>query len=154
MYDERVNDPALALMALDVPFCLLGVHWPEGRLVFMGAQSVGKCINIDTLVAGCCPCLWGHWILPWRGKIYLLKPRAQHEWARLFSLHPTLSIVLAISFGYFLASDLALYHTYVFYHHRDRIEEDLENERKIKNQACPQTRNFHVLRQMCSMHRK
>ena len=61
-----------------------------------------------------------------------------------FSLHPTLSIVLAISFGYFLASDLALYHTYVFYHHHDTIEEDLENERKIKNQTCPQTQNFHV----------
>jgi hypothetical protein len=68
MYDERVNDPALALMALGIPFCLLGVRWAYGRLAFTGAQSVGKCINIDTPVAGCCPSLWGHWILPWRGK--------------------------------------------------------------------------------------
>jgi hypothetical protein len=41
-------------------------------------------------------------------------------------LHPTLSIVLAISFRHFLASDLALYHIifYVLYHHHlDEIEE-------------------------------
>src|SRR5436305_619248 len=46
-------------------------------------------------------------------EIYLLKPQAQHEWALLFIffLHPTLSIVLAISFWHFLASDLVLYHT-------------------------------------------
>src|SRR2546421_2883837 len=71
-----------------------------------------------------------------------------------FSLHPTLSIVLAISFEHLLASDLALYHTYVFYHHHGTIEEDLENERKTKNEASPQTWNFHVPRQMCSTHRK
>lgn len=52
-----------------------------------------------------------------------------------FSLHPTLSIVLAISFEHLLASDLALYHTYVFYHQHDTIEEDLENERKTKESS-------------------
>lgn len=36
MYDEYVNIPALALMALGVPFYLLGVHWAYGRLAFMG----------------------------------------------------------------------------------------------------------------------
>src|SRR5436309_7023764 len=34
MYDERINNPALGLMALGVPFCLLGVRWAYGRLAF------------------------------------------------------------------------------------------------------------------------
>jgi hypothetical protein len=60
MYNERVNGLALALLALGVPFCLFGVRWAYGRLAFKGAQSVGKCINTDTPVAGCCPPLWWH----------------------------------------------------------------------------------------------
>ena len=41
-YDERINDPALALMALGIHFCLLGVRWAYGPLAFTGALVGGK----------------------------------------------------------------------------------------------------------------
>ena len=40
MYDERINDPALALMELGVPFCLLGV-----RMGFWTARLYGGLVG-------------------------------------------------------------------------------------------------------------
>jgi len=75
-------------------------------------------------------------MLPWRGEMYLLKPQAQHEWGTSFFSYIRSCLSFSpISFGHFLASDLALYHTYVFYHHHDTTEEDLENERKSKESS-------------------
>jgi hypothetical protein len=68
MYDEYVNIPALALMALGVPFYLLGVHGAYGRLAFMGAQSVGNVSTSTHPPQAAVLLLGGHWILPWRGK--------------------------------------------------------------------------------------
>jgi hypothetical protein len=143
MYDECVNNSALALMALGVPFCLLGVHWACGRLAFMGAQLVGNVSTSTQPAASGCPSLGGTgYCMAW--EIYLLKLRAQHKWATFFSFSTSDLVYrsrhLLLAFCCLRTWPCII--SYVFYyHHLDEIEEGLEKSERQKIRYLPQNPN-------------
>ena len=109
MYDECVNNPALALTALGVPFCLLGVHWGYGQLAFMGPNRWEMYQHRHTRRRGLSFSLGAlDTAMAW--EIYLLKPQAQHEWAIFSSSTSDLVYRSRHLLWHFFASDLVLYH--------------------------------------------
>jgi hypothetical protein len=85
MYDERVSNPALALMALGVPFCLLGVRWGLRTARLYGGPISGKMYQHRHTCRRLLSFSLGALDIAMAWEIYLLKPQAQHEWALLFS---------------------------------------------------------------------
>jgi hypothetical protein len=106
---------------------------------------VGKCINIDTPVAGCCPSLSGgtgycHGV----GNIPVEASGSTRVGTSFFPyIRPCLSFSpspFGISLPQTWPCIIPMYSTITF----DTIEEDLENERKTKDQASPKNLNSHV----------
>jgi hypothetical protein len=141
MYDECVNDPALALMALGVPFVSsVNIGLMDGSLLWGPNrwemyQHRHACRRRLSFSLGALDIA-----MAW--EIYLLKPLAQQEWATLFFLsyiRPCLSFSPS-PFGISLPQTWSCIILYVFYHHLDTIEEDSENEPKAKDQASSKAR--------------
>lgn len=139
MYDEYVNIPALALMALGIPFYLLGVHGAYGRLAFMGPNRWEMYQHRRTRRRRL-PFSLGALDIAMVWEIYLLKPRAQHEWAPFFFFYirPCQSFSPS-PFGISLPQAWLCIISYVFYHHLDKIEglEKRSERQRIKHLPKP-----------------
>jgi hypothetical protein len=139
MYDEYVNIPALALMALGVPFYLLGEHWAYGRPAFMGAQSVG---NVSTsahppqaaaLLPGGTGYCHGVGNIPVEAS-----GSTRVGTFFFFYIRPCLSFSPS-PFGISLPQAWLCIISYVFYHHLDKIEglEKRSERQRIKHLPKP-----------------